>query len=55
MEYLCHKPVNLADGCMGLQSAAHCVDCAELTGQIHRAICWHMDKKMKTINYIRAI
>lgn len=43
--------------CMGLQSVAYSVDCAELTGQTHRAICWHVELKTKNkwtkkINYI---
>lgn len=40
-------------GCMGLQNVAHCTDCAELTGQIRGAICWHMEETTKNISYIR--
>lgn len=35
--------------CMGLWSVAYCADCAELTGQKHGAICWHVEERTKKI------
>lgn len=40
---------------MVLQSTAHCIEHAELTGQIRGAICWHKEETTKNISYIRTI